>query len=54
MLEGHLNPEWYDEPTNPDELDDLADRLYDEYEAGELTLSQTMAAYRQAKEGRTS
>lgn len=52
MLEGQLNPEWHDEPPDPDELDDLASQLYDEYEAGERSLSSTVAAYRRAVEGR--
>jgi len=51
MLEGQLNPPEY-EPPDPDELDDLAGQLYDEYETGERSLSSTKAAYRRAVEGR--
>jgi len=52
MLEGYLNPEWLDEPPDHDELDDMMDRLYDEYQNGERSLESARAASRKAKEGR--
>jgi len=51
MLDGCLNPEEYPEPDH-EELDDMMDRLYDEYQDGERSLESTMAAFRRAKEGR--
>lgn len=41
---------WPDEGPEytEDDLEDLADRLYDEYQHDERSLASTMAAYRQA------